>query len=120
VDEKDMPYREIKSNEFLISRAALDEAYSALAGCRGALGDVANISVGMDALKTAAGNMGGNYEGHEPNFEVTDSSDIPGRPEEPKLGLATNSQLEKEIETRKRLGHTHPDYKTVGYDGPLA
>jgi hypothetical protein len=81
MQEEDMPYREIKSSEFIISREALDEAYSALAGCLAVNGGVANISAGMEALKTALGNMGGNYNGHEPNFEVTDSSDIPGRPE---------------------------------------
>jgi hypothetical protein len=75
MDERDMPYREIKSDEFLISREALDEAYSALAGAKGALGDVANISAGMEALKTAAGNRGGNYEGHDPQFVIGGSSE---------------------------------------------
>lgn len=83
MDEKDMPYRDVSkdSTEFTISRAALDEAYSALAGCKGALGDVANISAGMEALKTATGNFGGNYEGHNPQFTTTDNSDISGHPD---------------------------------------
>jgi hypothetical protein len=75
MDESEMPYREIESSEFLISREALDEAYSALAGCLNILGDIANIRAGMEALKTAAGNVGGNYEGHDPQFEVGASSE---------------------------------------------
>jgi NTP pyrophosphatase (non-canonical NTP hydrolase) len=39
--------------------------------------------------------------------------------DEPKLGLATNTEIKAEIDARESLGHTHPDYKTSGYDGPL-
>jgi hypothetical protein len=77
VDEKDMPYRDPpKSTEFVISRRALDEAYSALAGAKGALGDVANISHAMDQLKTAQGVEGADmYEGHDPQFVIGGSSE---------------------------------------------
>lgn len=53
-----------QSDEFLISRTALDEAHSALAGCKEALGDIANISHAMEQLKTAQGNLGDTYNGH--------------------------------------------------------
>lgn len=76
--EEDMPYRDPPpSEEFLISRQALDEAHSALAGAKGALGDVANISAGMEALKTAQGNLGDKYDGHDPQFVISDSSEAP-------------------------------------------
>lgn len=50
-----------RSEEFLISREALDEAMSALLGARAALGDIANISHAIDQLKTAQGNLGDQY-----------------------------------------------------------
>jgi hypothetical protein len=53
-----------QSEEFLISREALDEAHSALAGAIGALGDVANLSHAMAMLRTARGNFGDLYQGH--------------------------------------------------------
>jgi hypothetical protein len=53
-----------QSEEFLISRTALDEAHSALCGAREALGDVANISYAIEQLKTAQGNLGDTYNGH--------------------------------------------------------
>lgn len=78
MDEASMPYREIRSDNFVVSREALDEAYSALAGCRHAFGDVANISVAMEKLKTAQGQLHGEtYNGHEPNFVVGGSSEAP-------------------------------------------
>jgi hypothetical protein len=52
------------SDEFLISRKALDEAHSALAGCLYVLGDVANISHALRMLKTAQGSLGDTYDGH--------------------------------------------------------
>lgn len=73
--EEDMPYRDApKSEMFTISRKALNEAYSALAGAKAVLGDVANISLAMDQLKTANGDFGESYNGHEPNFVVSDAS----------------------------------------------
>jgi hypothetical protein len=127
MDEKDMPYREApKSTEFVISREALDEAYSALTGCKAVLGDVANISHAMEQLKTAQGIEGADmYEGHDPQFVIGGSSEPMSdskRPnaEEPYLGLATNAELENELRVRCNMGHTHPDYKTSGYDGPVA
>jgi hypothetical protein len=53
-----------QSEEFLISRGALDEAHSALCGAREALGDIANISRAIELLKTAQGNLGDTYNGH--------------------------------------------------------
>lgn len=53
-----------QSEEFLISREALDEAHSALCGAREALGDIANISLAIEKLKTAQGNLGDMYNGH--------------------------------------------------------
>jgi hypothetical protein len=60
-----------QSDEFLISREALNEAHSALCGAREALcgarevlGDVANISHAIEQLKTAQGNLGDTYNGH--------------------------------------------------------
>lgn len=53
-----------RSEEFLISREALDEAHSALCGCREVLGNIANISHALDMLKTAQGNLGDTYAGH--------------------------------------------------------
>ena len=76
--EEDMPYRgPLKSDEFLISRTALDEAYSALSGCLAVLGDTANIKHAMECLKTASGSYGDEYEGHEPNFTIEGSSEQP-------------------------------------------
>lgn len=60
----EMEHEPLYSEEFLISRQALDEAHSALAGCLEVLGDVANISHAMKQLKTAQGNRGDYYEGH--------------------------------------------------------
>lgn len=37
-----------------------------------------------------------------------------------KLGLATNRQLKEELAARIEFGHNHPDYKTVGYGGPVS
>jgi hypothetical protein len=124
MDEEDMPYRDPpKSEEFLISRTSLDEAYSALAGCLAVLGDTANISAGMEQLKTALGNHGDRYDGHNPQFVVAGWSEpMPGTEfqETAKLGLATNAELEEEMRVRREMGHTHPDYRTSGYDGPHA
>lgn len=78
MDEKDMPYRDPpKSERFNVSREALDEAYSALAGCLAVLGDTANISAGMEKLKTAQGEYGERYEGHDPQFVVGGWSEPP-------------------------------------------
>jgi hypothetical protein len=76
MDEDDMPHGDPpQSEQFLISRSALDEAYSALAGAVGALGDIANLSAGMEALKTALGQFGDSYEGHNPQFVVAGCSE---------------------------------------------
>ena len=53
-----------KSEEFLVSRTALDEAHSALAGCLEVLGNIANIKHAMNQLKTATGQFGDKYNGH--------------------------------------------------------
>ncbi len=75
--EEDIPYRPTRpSEEFLISREALDEAYSALAGCLAVLGDMANIALGMEKLRTAQGARGDMYDGHNLQFTTTDSSDL--------------------------------------------
>lgn len=74
--EEDMPYRDApKSTHFSITREALNEAYSALAGCLHVLGDIANIKLGMEKLKTAVGLEGDSYKGHEPNFDIGASSE---------------------------------------------
>lgn len=52
------------SDEFLISREALDEAHSALAGSIAVCGDIANLSHAMKLLKTAQSTNGSYYEGH--------------------------------------------------------
>lgn len=38
----------------------------------------------------------------------------------PRLGLASNEELATELATRHRLGHDHPQYRTVDSDGPTA
>lgn len=119
--EEDMPYRpDPISDVFTISREALDEAYSALAGAEACLGNVANINHAMNLLRTAEGNQGEKYPGHQPNFVVADSSEQPPSSSEANLGLATNREIEAEIEARRSLGHTHPDYRSSNYDGPVA
>jgi hypothetical protein len=71
MDEKDMPYRDPpKSNEFTITRTALDEAHSALAGAVAVLGDTANLVYAMEQLRTAQGVNGDAYEGHDPQFVI--------------------------------------------------
>lgn len=60
----DKDERPDRSEEFLISREALDEADSALAGAIGALGDVANLSHARELLRTAQGNLGDKYDGY--------------------------------------------------------
>lgn len=62
--------RPLESEEFLISRTALNEAYSALAGCLNVLGDTANIRHAMEQLKTAQGSLGDFYNGHNPQFVI--------------------------------------------------
>ena len=52
-----------QSDEFLISREALDEADAAISGAIGALGDVANLSHALKLLRTAQGNLGDSYNG---------------------------------------------------------
>lgn len=52
-----------QSDEFIISRAALDEADAAISGAIGALGDVANLSHALAQLRTAQGNLGDHYNG---------------------------------------------------------
>jgi hypothetical protein len=52
------------SEWFIVSRVALSEAHSALAGAVAVLGDVANLSHAMTMLKTARGGMGDAYAGH--------------------------------------------------------
>lgn len=54
----------LQSEEFLISREALDEAHSALAGAIAVCGDIANLSHAMKLLKTAQGSLGDMYNGH--------------------------------------------------------
>jgi hypothetical protein len=124
-DDEDQP----QGDELIVSRQALDEAYSALSGCKAVLGDIANISHAMDRLRTAQFSNGEYYEGHEPNFVVGGWSepppiDLSKYPEVevssgPRLGLASNAELAQELRVREKLGHTNPNYKTVGYDGPL-
>lgn len=126
---EDIPYRDLtKSEEFLISREALDEAHSALAGCLFVLGDTANIALAMEKLKTALGSQGDVYAGHDPQFVVAACSEpMPDKatPDEARLGMArlgmaTNTELEDEMRARRETGHTHPDYRTWNYDGPVA
>lgn len=108
------------NDEFTITRQALDEAHSALAGCRAALKDAANISVAMEQLRTAERYEKELYGGHNPQFVVTGSSEPMPSKEVPNLFLATNSELEAEIRARQLLGHTHPNYRSSGYNGPVA
>jgi len=61
MDEDERPDR---SEEFLISREALDEAHSALAGSIAVCGDIANLSHAMKLLRTAQGTFGDTYDGH--------------------------------------------------------
>jgi hypothetical protein len=53
-----------QSEEFLISREALDEAHSALANAIKTLNNIANLSHAMGMLRTARGNFGDLYQGH--------------------------------------------------------
>ena len=78
MDEANLNYRPAaKSENFTISRQALNEAHSAIAGAIGALGHVANLDHALEQLRTAVGDQGETYPGHEPNFVVGGSSERP-------------------------------------------
>lgn len=120
----DQDERPSESEEFLISREALNEAHSALAGCLNVLGDTANINLAMEKLKTAQGNLGDTYDGHNPQFVIGGCSepmpDDTKDDDRPNLGMATNTEIRAELLAREEMGHTHPDYRSWNYDGPVA